>query len=102
MQSRWKQSGRAAQDMSVIQCGVLLRSDSRHTMPHPCLQSAPPDVNLDVPLPACAACGKADPGVKLKKCGQCGKVSYCSVDCQRQHWKVGATSRPAPQHRPAR
>ena len=58
-------------------------------MPHPCLQSAPPDVNLDVPLPACAACGKADPGVKLKKCGQCGKVSYCSVDCQRQHWKVG-------------
>ena len=45
--------------------------------------------NLKVPLPACAACGKADPGVKLKKCGHCGKVSYCSVDCQRQHWKQG-------------
>lgn len=27
--------------------------------------------------------------VKLRACSQCHTVSYCSVDCQRQHWRAG-------------
>ena len=33
----------------------------------------------------CANCKKAQPN--LKKCGACGKVQYCSKECQRVHWK---------------
>lgn len=31
----------------------------------------------------CGNCRKAD---SLKKCGRCGKVSYCSVTCQKEDW----------------
>ena len=33
----------------------------------------------------CANCKIAQPN--LKKCGACGKVQYCSKECQRVHWK---------------
>ena len=41
--------------------------------------------------PRCASCGQAegDADTKLKKCGACGEVSYCSVACQKRHWKHG-------------
>ena len=26
---------------------------------------------------------------KVKSCGKCGRVAYCSRDCQIQHWKEG-------------
>ena len=41
--------------------------------------------------PGCASCGQAegDNGMKLKKCGACGEVSYCSVERQKKHWKRG-------------
>jgi hypothetical protein len=25
--------------------------------------------------------------VKLKRCGGCGTVRYCSAECQRTHWR---------------
>ncbi|CAI5528787.1 unnamed protein product [Closterium sp. Naga37s-1] len=32
-------------------------------------------------------CGRADGGgVKLKNCSGCGKVAYCSRECQKAHW----------------
>lgn len=35
----------------------------------------------------CASCGAAPvPGRKLRKCGGCMMVRYCSTDCQRDHW----------------
>ena len=35
----------------------------------------------------CANCGKAEvDDVKLKKCGGCGLVKYCSIECQKNHW----------------
>ena len=34
---------------------------------------------------ACAACGKDDP---VSRCSLCKHTRYCSVDCQRAHWKV--------------
>ncbi|CAI5510052.1 unnamed protein product [Closterium sp. Naga37s-1] len=34
-----------------------------------------------------AGCGRVEGGgVKLKSCGGCGKVAYCSRDCQKAHW----------------
>ncbi len=41
--------------------------------------------------PGCAHCGQTEGhnGVELKKCGACGKASYCSVACQKKHWKHG-------------
>uniref|UniRef100_A0A7S2DL68 MYND-type domain-containing protein n=1 Tax=Haptolina brevifila TaxID=156173 RepID=A0A7S2DL68_9EUKA len=34
----------------------------------------------------CAVCGVAD--TKLKQCGRCGVVSYCSPEHQKAHWEV--------------
>jgi hypothetical protein len=31
----------------------------------------------------CAACGKTPSALK---CGKCGHVQYCGVDCQKAHW----------------
>jgi MYND finger len=44
------------------------------------------DVNYDIKN--CHHCSKIndDHGGKNKKCGQCKKVSYCSVECQRADW----------------
>ena len=37
---------------------------------------------------ACALCKKAaSEDVKLRGCGGCGEVAYCSVDHQREDWK---------------
>ena len=36
----------------------------------------------------CASCGVAGgDDIKLKKCTACYLVKYCSVKCQRDHWK---------------
>ena len=35
----------------------------------------------------CANCGVE--GVFKKRCSRCRAVSYCSVECQRKHWKKG-------------
>ena len=41
-------------------------------------------------LKACAQCAKTsttlDVGVKLLSCARCGRVKYCSRECQRSHW----------------
>ena len=34
----------------------------------------------------CSSCDQSFPS--LKKCAHCLQVSYCSTECQRQHWKV--------------
>ena len=33
---------------------------------------------------SCNNCGKME---NLKLCSRCRSVFYCSVDCQRSHWK---------------
>ena len=39
-------------------------------------------------MPCCASCGTAAGDVvKLKKCTACHLVQYCSVKCQKDHWK---------------
>jgi len=35
---------------------------------------------------SCLCCLKQVDG--SKKCGRCRTASYCSVECQKQHWKV--------------
>lgn len=36
----------------------------------------------------CLNCGrKEEPGDKLKKCGKCEDVCYCSRECEKAHWK---------------
>ena len=35
-------------------------------------------------IPTCCNCGKETTPFK---CSQCGKVSYCSKQCQRENWK---------------
>ena len=35
----------------------------------------------------CGVCGKE--GKVYKQCSRCTCVYYCSVDCQRKHWKEG-------------
>jgi len=37
--------------------------------------------------PSCEHCGKSSGKVKLKKCGGCNAVRYCSPKCQIAHWK---------------
>jgi hypothetical protein len=39
----------------------------------------------------CSFCGKREqkPDSKLKACGGCGEVRYCSQECQTSHWKKG-------------
>jgi hypothetical protein len=37
----------------------------------------------------CANCQVCDEGQKLKRCGGCGAVLYCSKACQLAHWKRG-------------
>ncbi|CEM36874.1 unnamed protein product [Vitrella brassicaformis CCMP3155] len=37
----------------------------------------------------CAMCGKGPPAVpSLSTCGECRLVSYCSLECQRNHWRA--------------
>jgi len=43
--------------------------------------------NDSVEVRACAACGE-ETGRRLKRCAGCGKVWYCSADCQRTHWSA--------------
>ncbi|KAG2499189.1 hypothetical protein HYH03_002770 [Edaphochlamys debaryana] len=46
-------------------------------------------------LPTCAnpACtsldGDSEAGVRLQKCGGCGRVEYCCRECQKEHWRAG-------------
>ncbi|CAI5522993.1 unnamed protein product [Closterium sp. Naga37s-1] len=42
----------------------------------------------DVQRRVCSTgCGRVEGGgVKLKSCGGCGKVAYCSRECQKAHW----------------
>lgn len=36
---------------------------------------------------ACSMCGQFDTG-RLRICGRCKCVQYCSEDCQRKHWNI--------------
>ena len=50
-----------------------------------------PVVDGSAPLPhCCALCGKTESelaaGEKLRKCGGCGVVRYCSGECQKAAW----------------
>lgn len=42
-------------------------------------------VMLNFEYNTCQNCGRKAPGMKM--CGQCGKGTYCSRDCQKQNWK---------------
>jgi hypothetical protein len=50
---------------------------------------APVDVAAPLP-PCCAVCGRKESelaaGEKLRKCGGCGVVRYCSGECQKTAW----------------
>lgn len=35
----------------------------------------------------CAACQQQSSNGSLQQCSRCKRVYYCSVECQRQHWK---------------
>jgi hypothetical protein len=35
----------------------------------------------------CSGCDVRVPGNKLRECGGCAQVSYCSKSCQKSHWK---------------
>jgi hypothetical protein len=37
----------------------------------------------------CAHCGKVGELDTMKRCGRCRRVCYCSVECQKLHWKRG-------------
>ena len=53
----------------------------------------------------CCMCGSPpDPSVaaKLKACGRCMSVQYCSPECQRRHWGEGGHKQACPQLREAR
>ncbi|CAN0282783.1 unnamed protein product, partial [Ectocarpus sp. 12 AP-2014] len=57
---------------------------------------APPDTSSFVTVAKMAAasvavspkCAKCGIGGKSLQCTRCRKVSYCSKECQRQHWKI--------------
>lgn len=41
-----------------------------------------------MPIPElCAACQQQSSNGSLQQCSRCKRVYYCSVECQRQHWK---------------
>eukprot|EP01116_Phalansterium_solitarium_P020764 TRINITY_DN621_c1_g1_i2.p1 TRINITY_DN621_c1_g1~~TRINITY_DN621_c1_g1_i2.p1 ORF type:complete len:205 (+),score=3.84 TRINITY_DN621_c1_g1_i2:687-1301(+) len=40
-----------------------------------------------LPLTAIVACKTCGKGGKLKRCGRCRLVQYCSAECQKQNWK---------------
>jgi hypothetical protein len=37
----------------------------------------------------CAHCKKVGESGTMKRCGRCRRVSYCSLECQKLHWKGG-------------
>ena len=39
-------------------------------------------------LNPCDGCGERRPVEEQKRCGGCRLASYCSVECQRSHWKA--------------
>ena len=47
--------------------------------------------DLDLQLFRCVQCTvqQKDCEQKLKKCGGCGEVFYCSKECQKIHWRAG-------------
>jgi len=53
-------------------------------------QRAPDDTEAAWQTSGCAACGNesGDAGAALKTCARCQRVKYCSVACQRSHWRV--------------
>ena len=53
--------------------------------------SAIPQVQQFASLSHCAFCEECPtntPSVALRRCTKCKKVAYCSVGCQKAHWKV--------------
>jgi hypothetical protein len=37
----------------------------------------------------CAHCKKAGGLGTMKFCSRCKRENYCSVECQKSHWKIG-------------
>ena len=52
----------------------------------------------------CAMCGgpPSGEGSKLKACGRCTSVRYCSQECQKKHWQGGGHKEACPQLREER
>ena len=45
----------------------------------------------EAPVAMCLFCDES-PAIKIMSCGKCKKATYCSVGCQKSHWKVHKTS----------
>ena len=41
-----------------------------------------------MPKLRCGHCKKEQETSQFKTCGRCGRVRYCSKECQRTHWKA--------------
>ena len=51
----------------------------------------------------CAGCeGAPSAGAKLKACGRCLSVRYCSAECQAKHWLEGGHKDACPRLRDIR
>lgn len=52
---------------------------------------APPsssDSTNKTKIPASGPCGNCGKENATKRCSRCNRIHYCSVDCQKAHWKV--------------
>jgi hypothetical protein len=67
-------------------CGRLLRVLGETTNLPRSHNGSPDDVRPEPPLKYCEGCGLQ--ALKMKKCGGCRAVRYCSEACQRQHWRA--------------
>eukprot|EP01102_Stenamoeba_stenopodia_P001766 TRINITY_DN11605_c0_g1_i1.p1 TRINITY_DN11605_c0_g1~~TRINITY_DN11605_c0_g1_i1.p1 ORF type:complete len:525 (-),score=76.29 TRINITY_DN11605_c0_g1_i1:22-1596(-) len=70
----------------------LQRDIEANRMPTPLARNQLPPLSLKDSLPVfkvsvCQNCAVAKDAINLKLCSRCKKVYYCSVDCQKAHFK---------------
>eukprot|EP00300_Choanocystis_sp_HF-7_P009534 c16478_g1_i3.p2 GENE.c16478_g1_i3~~c16478_g1_i3.p2 ORF type:complete len:338 (-),score=69.12 c16478_g1_i3:95-1108(-) len=78
------QLSRALQAHLILASNEPSRIDSFNGVCFSALPPRAPDT-LSIPMTdRCARCGRTE---NLKTCAGCKKVAYCSVACQKEHWK---------------